>query len=194
MRTTEQLILWRRTDVPGHDACGLWRMESGWRLTGTAIFVLEGQPCHLAYEVDCDTTWRTRSAKVTGYIGRHALELTIVAMPGERWKLNGMDQPEAAGCIDVDLNFTPATNLIAIRRLALDIGHASEAPAAWLRFPEFTLERLEQRYHRVALDTYDYQAPSVGYAAALRVSDSGFVTQYPGLWEQEVTSNGHLPA
>ena len=135
-RIPEQLILWRRTDVPGHDACGLWVMESGWCLTGTAIFALEGQPCHLAYEVDCDTTWRTRSAKVTGYIGRHALELTIVAMPGERWQLNGIDQPEAAGCIDVDLNFTPATNLIAIRRLALGVGHASDAPAAWLRFPE----------------------------------------------------------
>ena len=76
-RTLEQLILWRRTDVPGHDACALWVMESGWCLTGTAIFVLEGQPCYLAYEVDCDTTWRTRSAQVTGYIGRHALELTI---------------------------------------------------------------------------------------------------------------------
>ncbi len=168
-------------------------MESGWRLAGTAIFALDGQPCHLAYEVECDTTWHTRSAKVTGYIGRHVLALIIVAMPGDRWELNGRDQPEAAGCIDVDLNFTPATNLIAIRRLALDIGHASDAPAAWLRFPELKLERLEQQYHRVALDTYDYQAPRVGYAASLRVSDSGFVTHYPGLWEQEVTDNGHLP-
>ena len=173
-------------DVAGHDACALWVMESGWCLTGTAIFALEGQPCHLAYEVDCGTTWRTRSAKVTGYIGRQAIEITIVALPGERWQLNGIGQPEAAGCIDVDLSFTPATNLIAIRRLALDIGHASDAPAAWLRFPEFTLERLEQRYHRVTPHTYDYHAPQLGYTAPLQVSDAGFVTQYPGLWELEV--------
>jgi hypothetical protein len=106
-------------------------------------------------------------------------------MPGERWELNGTNQPEAAGCIDVDLNFTPATNLIAIRRLALGVGHESDAPAAWLRFPECTLERLEQRYHRVTLDTYDYRAPRVGYAAPLQVSDIGFVTQFPGLWELE---------
>jgi hypothetical protein len=184
-RTLKQLILWSRTDVPGHDACALWDMESGWCLAGTAIFALEGQPCHLAYEVDCDTTWRTRSVKVTGSIGRHVVELTIVAMPGARWELNGMEQPEAAGCIDVDLNFTPATNLVAIRRLALHIGHASDAPAAWLRFPELKLEKLQQRYHRVTLNTYDYQAPSVGYAAPLQVSDLGFVTQYPGLWALE---------
>ena len=84
-----------------------------------------------------------------------------------------------------------ATNLIAIRRLALDVGHASDAPAARLRVPELTLERLEQRYHRVGLDIYDYEAPGTGYAASLQVSDVGFVTRYPGLWEQEATGNGH---
>ena len=192
MRQLKELIRWRRMDMPGHDACGLWLTERGWRVTGTAIFAREGQPCHLAYEVDCAMTWRTRSATVTGYMGGHAVALAIAARPGQRWELNGTEQPEVAGCIDIDLSFTPATNLIAIRRLALDIGHACEAVAAWLRVPECTLERLEQRYHRVTLDTYDYRAPSVGYAAALQVSDSGFVTQYPGLWEQEVIRHGHL--
>jgi hypothetical protein len=125
-------------------------------------------------------------------MGRRAVEINIVAMPGERWQINGTDQPEVAGCIDVDLNFTPATNLIAIRRLALAVGDASDAPAAWLRVPELTLERLEQRYHRVGLDIYDYEAAGTGYAASLQVSDVGFVTRYPGLWEQEATGNGHL--
>jgi hypothetical protein len=181
----EQMILWRRTDFPGHDACGLWVTETGWRLTGTAIFSLEGQPCHLAYEVDCDTTWRTHVARVTGYIGRDGVNLSIVAMPGERWDFNGTDQPHVAGCVDVDLGFTPATNLIAVYRLALGVGDQADAPAAWLRFPELKLERLEQQYHRLTLNTYDYQAPSVGYAAPLEVSEIGFVTRYPGLWELE---------
>ena len=67
MRRLKELILWRRLDVPGHDACALWVTErSGWCLTGTAIFALEGQPCHLPYEVECETTWRTRSAPSKG--------------------------------------------------------------------------------------------------------------------------------
>jgi hypothetical protein len=89
----------------------------------------------------------------------------------------------AAGCLDIDLGFTPATNLIALRRLALDVGHEADAPAAYLAFPELKLERLEQRYHRLTLDKYDYQAPSVGYVGTLEVSEVGFVTTYPGLWE-----------
>jgi hypothetical protein len=28
----------------------------------------------------------------------------------------------------------------------------------------------------------------------LQVSDVGFVTRYPGFWEQEATGNGHLLA
>jgi hypothetical protein len=185
MHRLEQLILWRRLDLPGHDACNLWATEHGWSLTGTAIFGLEDQPCHLAYQVECDLTWGTRSAKVTGWFGRQVLELTIVSRPGERWEFNGTDQPQAAGCLDVDLGFTPATNLIALRRLALGIGQAADAPAAYLHFPELKLERLEQWYHHVSPDTYEYQSPSFGYAAPLQVSDVGFVTRYPGLWELE---------
>ncbi len=196
-RALEQTILWRRMDLPGHDACGLWALDSGWRLTGTAVFCLDAQPCHLSYEVDCDTSWYTRSATVTGWIGRDAVKLVIVAVPGERWSLNGAEQTRVAGCIDVDLGFPPATNLIQLRRLALGVGDKADAPAAylrldnsdapeaWFRFPELALERLEQQYRRVELNRYEYQSQSVGYAALLDVTDIGFVTRYPGLWGLE---------
>ena len=184
--TLEQAILWRRLDSPGHDACGLWVSDNGWRLAGTAMFCSEEQPCHLSYEVDCDPSWRTRSASVIGWLGRTTVKLTLEAAPGERWTLNGDEQgAEVAGLVDVDLGFTPATNLIQLRRLSLGIGHEAEAPAAYLHFPELTVGRLEHRYRHVAVDKYDYQAPGFGYAAILQMSDLGFVTQYPGLWALE---------
>ena len=181
----EQTILWRRVDLAGHDACMLRKTASGWCLQGTALFAFDTKPCHLAYEVDCDGGWHTRSAAVAGWVGRRAVRLAISARPERRWDLDGVDQPAAAGCVDLDLNFTPATNLIAIRRLALEIGDATEAPAAWLDFPEMRLERLAQRYERVSVDQYRYEAPGVHYAEILDVSEAGFVTRYPGLWEME---------
>ena len=185
--TLEQTILWRRLDSPGHDACALWVSDNGWRLAGTAMFRAEEQPCHLSYEVNCDSSWRTRSASVIGWLGRITVNLALEAVPGERWTLNGNEQgEEVVGLIDIDLGFTPSTNLIQLRRLSLDIGHEAEAPVAYLHFPELTLGRLEHQYRRVALDKYDYQAPSFNYAAILQVSDLGFVTQYPGLWALEV--------
>ena len=188
----EQTILWRRVDLPGHDACSLRAAEGGWHLTGAAVFSLDGRPCRLLYNVECDDAWRARSASVTGAIGERAVQLEIVSLPGARWTLNGREQPQAQGCQDVDLNFTPATNLIAIRRLALRVSDRAEAPAAWLRFPELEVERLEQRYHRVAVDQYEYQAPGVDYASTLQVSEIGFVTRYPGLWEVETAEGPGL--
>jgi uncharacterized protein len=181
----EQTILWRRVDSPGYDACGLSSSTTAWRLAGTALFSFAGQPCKLCYEVDCDPSWRTRSARVTGWVGRTAVRFDIEALPGGHWSVNGTEQAELSGLVDVDLGFTPATNLIQLRRLALRVGQGMDAPAVYLNFPDLTLSRLEHHYHRLALNRYDYQAPGFNYAAILDVSDVGFVTRYPGLWEVE---------
>lgn len=89
--------------------------------------------------------------------------------------------------MDIDLGFTPATNRVQLRRLSLQVGQRAEAPKAYLAFPELTLRRLEHRYHRVAAAAYDYEAPCFDYAARLQVSEFGFVTHYPGVWEMEAS-------
>jgi len=184
--TLLQTILWRRLDVPGHDACGLWVSDNGWRLAGTAVFHAEEQPSHLSYEVYCDSSWRTRSASVIGWLGRTPVKVALEVLPGEHWTLNGEEQgKDVTGLMDVDLGFTPSTNLVQLQRLSLDVGKEVEAPVTYLHFPELTLGRLDHRYRRIALDQYDYHAPSFGYTAILQVSDLGFVTQYPGLWALE---------
>lgn len=184
MPQIERTILWRRLDTPGHDACALWKLDDGWRLAGTAVFMFEGRPCHLAYAVECDAAWRMCAADVTGWMGKENVTLSLHAADGH-WQLNGADQPQVAGCVDADLGFTPATNLIALRRLALRIGEVADAPAAWLSFPELELILLRQRYYRLDEHRYAYQSPDVGYAGTLDVSEAGFVTIYPGLWELE---------
>jgi hypothetical protein len=102
-----------------------------------------------------------------------------------RWTMNGAPVPAVDGCLDLDLGFTPATNLLAINRLALSVGQAALAPAAWLDVDAATLTVLPQRYERRSATSYWYEAPSVGYQALLEVDASGFVTRYPGLWVAE---------
>jgi hypothetical protein len=90
-----------------------------------------------------------------------------------------------AGCVDLDLGFTPATNLLQLGRLALTEGQAADAPVAWLDVSAGTLEVLSQRYERRSATTYWYEAPGFGYAGLLEVAPTGFITRYPGLWEAE---------
>lgn len=57
--------------------------------------------------------------------------------------------------------------------------------AAWLRFPGFTLEPLEQVYHRIGAENYRYESAGGRFVRELSVNAAGFVTIYPDFWEQE---------
>ena len=182
---TEQLILWRRLDEPGHESARLIRRESGWLLTGVAVFAHDRLPCRLDYQVTCDTGWQTISGKVEGWVGEKLIEIEISVSPQRRWQLNGEECPEVGGCTDLDLNFSPSTNLVPIRRLGLALGQGAEVRAAWLRFPNFTLEPLEQYYTRIDKGIYRYESAGGRFTAELKVNEEGFVTEYPCFWSQE---------
>ncbi len=162
--------------------------DSLWHLSGTAVFAHEGKPCRLDYLIVCDASWRTRSGKVSGWVGDEALEVELSTDPDRRWRLQGKECAEVAGCIDLDLNFSPSTNLLPIRRLGLAVGEEAEVRAAWLRFPSFTLEPLQQTYKRNGIVTYRYESAGGKFVRDLEVNAAGFVTRYPGFWEAEASS------
>ena len=101
------------------------------------------------------------------------------------WQLNGTKKPAVNGCVDLDLNFSPSTNLLPIRRLKLEIGQGAEVNAAWLRFPSFELEPLSQVYTRLDEHTYRYSSKGGEFVRELTVDDVGFVTNYPEIWQAE---------
>jgi uncharacterized protein len=181
-------ILWRRLDKPGHESARIYSQDSRWHLTGTAVFAHEQQPCRLDYRIACDAEWRTVAAKVEGWVGDEIIDAAISVDPDRQWLLNDTEFPVVAGCIDLDLNFSPSTNLLPIRRLKLEIGEEASVRAAWLRFPSFTLEPLEQIYRRLDETTYRYESAGGSFVRELTVNDAGLVTLYPGLWQTEPSS------
>jgi hypothetical protein len=183
--TAGQVILWRRLDEPGHESARVSFRESHWYLTGTAVFAYRQQACRLDYVVVCDAKWQTLSGKVMGWVGSGTIEIELSVDSDRRWLLNGTDCASVAGCTDLDLNFSPSTNLLPIRRLDLRIGEKAAVRAAWLRFPGFTLEPLEQLYSRVDEKTYRYESAGGSFVTELRVDAAGFVTRYPKFWEVE---------
>jgi uncharacterized protein len=183
-----EFILWRGFVLPGHEACQLFFQASHWHLEGTAVFSHEQRPCRLDYQIMCDEAWRTLSAKVDGWLGNTLVGIHIRTNATHAWWLNEVEQPDLKGCVDLDLNFSPSTNLLPIRRLDLAVGEAAEVKAAWLRFPSFRLELLPQQYRRLDETTYRYESAGGQFVADLKVNPSGFVMDYPGLWQSEATS------
>jgi uncharacterized protein len=177
-------IFWRRLDAPGHDACRLERHGESWQLDGAAVFRhTDGRPARLDYRVCCDKAWHTKWGRVRGWIGAGAVDFAIARNGRGDWTLNEEVVPELAHCIDLDLGFTPATNLVQLRRLNLKKGEAAEVPAAWIDLDGDSLSALAQRYTRKGDGEYAYEAPRFEYKDTLKVTAEGFVASYPGLWE-----------
>lgn len=184
MNTTDTII-WRRLDLPGHEWARLTQLDEGWQLDGTAVFVHAAQPCKLDYTIVCDAGWRTSAARVTGAAGDLPLDLNILVDESHGWRLNDIHCPEVDGCIDIDLGFSPSTNLLPIRRLALAVGDEAEVRAAWLPFPSLAFEPLPQRYSRESESRYRYESRDGQFMRVLNVNSAGFVIDYPGIWVQE---------
>lgn len=178
-------ILWRRIDQPGHESALLFQREGNWHLHGVAIFLHEGKPCCLNYRILCDLGWRTRSVEVTGWVSENQVRVQAQVEPTGGWTVNGAAAPAIAGCTDIDLNFSPSTNLLPIRRLGLAIGEENAVLAAWLRFPSFHIEPLQQSYRRLSQDSYRYQSAGGKFETELKVNGHGFVTLYPAFWQLE---------
>ncbi len=180
-------ILWRGFFLPGHEACQLFLQNSRWHLEGAAAFVHEGLPCRLDYHIISDDHWRSLLAEVNGWLGEKTIDITLTVTSEHTWQVNGADQPNLNACTDVDLNFSPSTNLLPIRRLNLAIGEAAEVKAAWLRFPGFQVEPLEQKYTRMGEFVYRYENAGGKFISNLKVNATGFVVEYPDLWKSEAT-------
>ena len=177
---------WRRLDRPGHDAACLRPFADGWRLTGAAVFLHGEGPACLAYCVDVDGAWTTKRGTIRGFVGERAVDHDIRRDEGA-WRLDGVAVGGLERLIDLDLSFTPATNVLQLRRAAPRLGRRIRLPAAWFNLDVGTLTELPQTYERVGETTYRYAAPSVPYEGSLEVSESGFIELYPSLWRQERT-------
>lgn len=182
----KESIVWRRLDVAGHEYARIFTEMSKRYLNGAAIFGYERQFCKLDYLIECDSEWQTLAAKISGFVGKRMIEIDIAVDAEKRWIINGSENTETVNCLDIDLNFSPVTNTLPVRRLNLAVGQKAEVRAAWLRFPGFTLEPLDQTYERTAKNKYRYESAGGEFVAEIDVNDFGLVTKYPNFWQIEI--------
>ncbi|WP_412024878.1 putative glycolipid-binding domain-containing protein [Burkholderia cepacia] len=156
--------------------CRLVESRTGIDLSGSVSGAIDGTPFRIDYAIACGTDWLTRSARVIRWVGTQPPRQLDIACEGGRWTIDGVDTSALAGATDIDLGFSPSTNTLPIRRLALAVGDSATIRTAWLRFPNFDLVRGEQRYTRTARHVYRYESGT--YAADIAIDDAGLVTDY----------------
>ena len=175
---------WRRLDTSGSDAAHLYQTRTGWRLAGTAVFLQDKEPARLDYTLELRANWTTERGVISGFVGGTMIDLTMVR-DAAGWSINGTKKASLDHLQDLDLGFTPATNLPQLQCANLRIGEAADFAVAWWEPGTSELVELPQHYRRRSECIYWYESPSVHYSEELEVAPNGFIRSYPGLWVLE---------
>jgi uncharacterized protein len=181
-----EFAAWRHRDArEGFEVVFLHAGDDGYRLEGHTAAVEDGQAWAVGYRITLDAGWHTRSAQVSGRSATGLYELALEADGRGSWRVNGATAPHLDGCLDVDLESSSCTNAFPVHRLRLEVGQDADAPTAYVRALDLSVERLEQQYLRIEdqgkRERYDYTAAAFDFAGQLVYDEFGLVLEYPGI-------------
>jgi hypothetical protein len=178
-------ILWQGLIAPSMERFVAARTESGFQLSGLILQAYDDAPYVVRYSIELDQAWRTRAVQVeVENDGQHRIALLTDGMG--HWSRDGEQLAAVDSCLDVDLEWSPSTNTLPIRRAGLKLGETKGIAAAWVRFPSLEVRRLEQSYERI--DDRRYRYRSGLFTADLAVDEEGVVLQYGVNWKAVATS------
>jgi uncharacterized protein len=177
---------WRHHEArDGFEVVFLRADGDGYRIAGHTAAVEDGEAWAVEYDIRVDGSWRTRCARVRGRSAGSRRERTLEADGAGGWLVDGAPVADLDGCLDVDLESSSLTNAFPVQRLALAVGEAADAPAAYVRAGDLAVARLEQRYVRLADgergQRFDYTSPAFDFRAVLAYDEHGLALDYPGI-------------
>lgn len=178
-----RVLAWERVGSPGLERLLVSEERTGPIFEGTVLLVEDDTPLEIRYRLDCTSSWETRAVVADVREGPEVRRVELSRDEKGTWLVDGVERPELAGCVDVDLAWTPATNTLPIRRLRLPVGAESELVAAWVR-PDLSVRPLPQRYVRSGPSRYRYESRGGSFAVDLEVDGEGYVLDYPGAWRR----------
>ena len=157
---------------------------AGIAMTGLAIGSIEGKAFAARFRLLCDANWQNRSLNLETTDGR-SLNLHSKA-PG-RWTDDADNRvPGLDGAIDLDLQASPLTNTLPIRRLGMaEADGPLELTMAYVPFDTFSPYLVRQRYTCLKGGRlYRYENADGSFSADLPVDEDGLVIDYPTLFER----------
>lgn len=186
----DRAVMWRRIlDDKSLELATVACLGDSYRIAGTALISEADAPSRVDYVIECGADWQTRGVEVRQVLGEKITILTLTA-DGGKWHRNGIPEPELEGCTDIDLGISPSTNALPINRLYIPVGESREIRAAWVQFPQCTVETAQQSYERLAPTRYRYRSLASGFSAVIEVDEAGLPIDYSGIWRRVAAHEG----
>lgn len=145
----QKAVQWVDWDRNGLEYCVCQSGSYGIKLEGDVIGTRHGRYGG-SYLVLTDAAFVTREVKVR-YVGGAHMHVTSDGKGNWFDCIAQRELPSLAGCFDVDIGITPATNMLPIKRLALHQGESRDISAAYVPLPnqiegDFLPRSAPQRY------------------------------------------------
>ena len=136
----------------------------------------------LTYRLMISDAWHVREAHLQLTTGR---SLHLLNHGAGAWWVNGHARPDLHACIDIDIQATPLTNTLPIRRLSLRRDEGATIRPVYIRVPALTAEGGLQRYTALEPGSlYRFESLDSGFTADLPVDPEGFVLDYPEVFRR----------
>jgi hypothetical protein len=175
---------WRPIEGDGLQQVTVSPTRDGLRAEGVIVGGAADRAHGVRFIIACDAEWKTRGLDLETLDGR-GLHLRS---DGEgAWRdPTGARLDAFDGCLDVDLEGTPFTNTLPIRRTALTAA-AGRLALRMLYVPFDTFEpNVDRQIYRCIADAshYGYEAADGSFAAEITVDEDGLVVDYPPLFHR----------
>jgi predicted transport protein len=184
-RVTKSDVLWAALEDEGFEHLLLTTSSSTIRADGLIVRRENDGPAYRAhYKIECDPLWRVRAVEID-VTDPDAGHLDLTSDGNGIW-LDADCQPIAPlnGCTDIDIQASPFTNTLPIRRLRLNDEATARIDVVYIDPRTATFERTSQRYTRLrgtdgGSGLYHYTSLDSGFETVLAVDADGLVIDYP---------------
>ena len=186
-------LYWKPWDAPGCEhvrvslSPGRGKRTDAVVADGLVLLYRDGLSLRCHYRLTADAQWRARVLDLVLQEGGHEPRETALNLTGDgkgHWRVNGTPSPELDGCLDLDIQVTPFTNTLPIRRLDLAAGEIADIRAVYVPLPDLVPVPAEQSYAclrppGLSGGLFRYESRASGFSADLPVDSGGFVVDYP---------------
>ncbi|MCA9877427.1 MAG: putative glycolipid-binding domain-containing protein [Thermomicrobiales bacterium] len=197
-------ISWRPDGWQGHDTATLYRLDSGWEVSGAADATLDVSDVLLspeqaafptvqfqvAYTLIVDERWQARTVRIqlSSHTPKLKRDCTLSVNQHGAWKQkSGNMAPDLWFLTDIygfALDITPAMRVQQVRGLNLEPGQEKEVEAVRLNLPDFTVDPVFVLLERTGETTYTCLETNGGLTleSQFTVDDLGLVVDQDGSW------------
>ena len=184
----ENEYLWRSLDNAGFEHVRVDDSHPGWTVFDSMMVrESDGQIRRGGYTLIVDKVFRTLEIRIMAEQEPGSMAALHLLATGDGIWTDGDERriPSLDGVIDVDIQWSPLTNTLPVRRLGLEKDEEQAISVAYIALPSLSLRRVDQRYTRVDDSTIRYASETRDFIRDLTLDNEGFVLEYPDLFTRE---------